>query len=239
MAVSFSPLTNLLDGIGSFEYENEAYYVKCPNDKILGILFSNLREAVERVANPETLQADRQAFYDLNPLPFANWNQPARAGVRRRHDQPVVDPGFPLLLNPGEFMPPGYGVEDFEHDVHQVKNLISFVARKEVKMLSAGALINYEASGHQRILVSNNATGIRNPVWMFAADWGNEQLPQGDLDSFWTPVTIKSRDFFMGAMNLVGEYRPGVGDAYAFRSPLIARGLAKHRWTTLIDNMIG
>lgn len=122
MDVTFSPLVNLIAGIGSFEYEGEAYYVKCPNDDILGIMFSNLRTIVERYVNPLTPRLERQQFYDLCPLPFANWNQPQRAGVRRRADgQQPVDPGFPVLLNPGDFMPADYGIEAFERDVHQVK----------------------------------------------------------------------------------------------------------------------
>lgn len=136
MAVTFSPLTNLIAGIGNFEYEGEAYYVKCPDDYVLGILFSNLRTIVERISNPATPQAERQRFYDLNPLPFAAWNQPQRAGVRRRADGQIpADPGFPLLLNPGDFMPDGYDIDDFERDVHRVKNFISFVARKEIKLM--------------------------------------------------------------------------------------------------------
>lgn len=239
MAVTFSPLANLLAGVGNFEYESESYYVKCPNDRILGILFSNLEATVQAVANPATPQAERQQFYDLNPLPFANWNQPVRAGVRRRQDGQVpVDPGFPVLLNAADYWPAGYDIDAFENDVHQVKNFISFVARKEIKMLQEGAIIDFESTGHQRILVSNSAEGLRNPDRMFQNQWADEDLPQGDLSAFWTPVTLKSQDFFMGTMNLVGERRPGVGDAFAFRSPLIARGQARHRWTTLVDNMI-
>lgn len=180
MAVTFSPLANLIAGVGNFEYEGEAYYVKCPADDVLGILFSNLERVVDVYANPATPQPVRQQFYDLCPLPFANWNQPVRAGVRRRQDgQLPPDLGFPVLLNPEDFWPAGYDINAFEHDVHQVKNLISFVARKEIKMLREGASIDYEAAGHQRILVSNSAIGLRNPDRMFQGQWADEDLPQG------------------------------------------------------------
>lgn len=110
--------------------------MKCPTDDVLGILFSNLQRVVDLVANPAAPHAARQQFYNLNPLPFANWNQPARVGNSRRQDgQPPQDPGFPVLLNPQDYWPAGYNIEMFEHDVHQVKNFISFVARKEIKML--------------------------------------------------------------------------------------------------------
>lgn len=63
---------------------------------------------------------------------------------------------FPLLLNPDDFITPDYDIVGFERHVHQVKNFISSVARKEIKMLSKGASIDYETHGHQRMLVSNN-----------------------------------------------------------------------------------
>lgn len=138
----------------------------------------------------------------LNPLPFANWNQPQRAGIRRRRDAAPEDPGFPMLLNPGEFMPAHYGIEEFEHDVHRVRNFISFVARKEKKMLSEGASIDYSAPGHQRILVNNDAAGLRNPDRLFQAQWANScssfsykvQKPHKEilgLDRYWCPKCIQ------------------------------------------------
>ncbi|CAG9571807.1 unnamed protein product [Danaus chrysippus] len=151
-------------------------------------------------------------------------------------DVPETLIGPPLEQSPPHPLPAHQYLPHHSSPPHKELHIV--VTRKEKKMLRESALIDYESAGHQRVLVSNSAEGLRNPDRMFQNQWAGENLPQGDLSAFWTPVTLKSQDFFMGTMNLVGERRPGVGDAFAFRSPLIARRQARHRWTTLIDNII-
>lgn len=237
MRINFSPFVNLISAIGTFEYNGDVYHTLCPTDLTLGILYSNLRHVVDTMSNPLTPQPIGQAFYDACPLPFPVWNQPARIGIRRRADgQPPVDPGFPLLLNAGDYFPAGYAIEDFERDVHRVRNFISFATRKECKLVSEGAAIDFDAPGHHRVLVSNDAVGLKNPDRIGEHDWSREALPEGDLSSFWSRVRLPPADMFMGVLNLAGERRADAGNAFALRSPLIAKSQCKHRWVTLMDN---
>lgn len=76
-ALTFSPLANMIAGVGNFEYEGESYYVKCPADQILGILFSNLDTVVTAMANPAT---PRKSML-ISRLPNVNLNTPTQVTI--------------------------------------------------------------------------------------------------------------------------------------------------------------
>ncbi|CAF4823516.1 unnamed protein product [Pieris macdunnoughi] len=203
------PVGKIIAGIGTVNYKGKVFYPRCLKDNVLGILYSNLKEIVTAMANPNTPPESRRAFYELNPLPFAKWNQPQR----KRGDQPPLVDLDPLLLNPDDFMPPEYGDDDFANDVHCVQDFISFLNREAYLCTGRIPIQDYEAPGHQSILVSNYATGLRNPDKQFQNQWADEGMPQGDLDEFWAPENLSKEDFQMGIAILVGESRPDMAEA--------------------------
>ncbi|XP_022122046.2 uncharacterized protein LOC110997957 isoform X1 [Pieris rapae] len=229
ISFTFLPVSKIIAGIGTVTYNGQVFYPRCLKDSVLGILYSNLKEIVTAMANPNSPTESRRAFYDLNPLPFAKWNQPHQTGG----DQPpLVDLDHPLLLNPDDFMPPGYGVDDFVNDVGCVLDFISFLKRKELRCIGQIPIQDYESPGHQSILVSNYATGLRNPDKKFQNQWADEGMPQGGLDCYWSHDKLSQQDFYMGMTILVGESRPG---GHPYRASIMGRYEVSHRsWIALL-----
>ncbi|KAF2886019.1 hypothetical protein ILUMI_20154 [Ignelater luminosus] len=111
------------------------------------VLFSNLRSTVVALSDARISQQIRKDFYDTSPLPGAIWggrriegmdsdddDEDGTAHPRRRRRRPVAARGdWPLLLNPDDFMPVNYTIEDLRDDVNRFQDLVNWASRKNLK----------------------------------------------------------------------------------------------------------
>lgn len=106
LGANFSPIANYIASLGSFTAFNTRYLPRVPNQLTdeAGIIqhhpslvtFSSLRQTVVALSDQNTTRMVRDRFYELNPIPIAQWTRPR---VRNADGQ---DEGNWRLLNPDE-----------------------------------------------------------------------------------------------------------------------------------------
>lgn len=154
---------------------------------------------------------------------------------------------FALLMNPDDFMPEDYEIHDLEQDINRITNLINFCARKSVKYVENGSFITFEskAAGLKTMLVTNYVHQLRNTDVVLtpegAINYARMSLPIGDLNQFWSDVKIDNVTGFLGALHLLGEIPVDLQpfETYGVRALEHCRCRYDHRWTAMMQNMLG
>lgn len=256
---NFNVIESTVGAIGNFEYEGQHYYSKMPKPGgpvSTAILFSNLRKTVEDLSSPRTPQSVREQFYKTSPLPGARWGGsqervedsdedesliPRRGGRRRRRRQ-VVDAGdFPLLLNPDDFMPSDYSIDDYKNDVATYKDLLTWLEKKRLPGFVGTGSIVYDGKGQRSQLISNRISEMRIETNHFngeSINWKITQYPVGKTNSFWTPVKLDLTATILGVMQLIGEVpTDAMGDPYSVREPGNAAATVSLDWFNLVGSV--
>lgn len=247
MSVNFGPIAAIINAIGSFVYGETTYYPRLPvMEELIPqpqlIVLSNLRRVVNLLSNRATPHNSRLYFYNVSPLPGAIWGPDPirRAGQRRRVDD-QHHPDFPLLMNPEDFMPQEYDIQDLDQDINRVKNFINFCSRKSIKYVENGSAISYDskAAGLKTMLVTNYIHELRNPEAVMDREghinYAEMSLPVGGLCQYWSDVKIDNITAFLGALHVLGEIpvHQAPFETYGVRALEHCRCRYDHRWVSM------
>lgn len=218
LGVNFTPITNLVSAIGVLHAFNTTFVPFHPRATSINqirqiestmITASNLRDIVVALSNAATNQATRQWFYDHSPLPNARWSEPGR---RRNADgDHVIDKNFPLLENPDDIMPDGYGIENLREDVNLLMDTTEIIGRKYPKYVHVGR-IDFSGSGNYSMLVSNAQENLKcgDLTWatvlgVQTPDYRNSPAIVGGSQHFWSLDRLSEPEFYTGVLHLLGE----------------------------------
>lgn len=252
LGVNFTPIINLLSSIGVLHAFNTTFVPHHPMSTVIDgvrqieptmITASNLRETVEAMANPVTNQATRQWFYDHNPLPNARWNVPAR---RRDADgQPVLDPGFPVLMNADEIMPANFMVQNLREDVNLLQDALELIGRKYPKYVHLGR-IDFSGSGNYSMLVSNQPGDVKcgDLIWnnvnqVLIPDYQNSPAIVGGSQHFWSIDKLSEPEFYTGVLHLLGEFPQNPPVTFSVRRLEVSKQESEHTFADALGNLVG
>ncbi|XP_077258629.1 uncharacterized protein LOC143895430 [Temnothorax americanus] len=249
-----APMANLINAVGVLKNFNAVYLPRFAaiedEPEPTTVRFSNLRSVVRMLSNPATPRDVRRYFYDRSPLPGAKWGgDPApQAHGRRLSEGDLAAPiradvgDFPVLLNPDDFMPQEYSMDDLHTDVWDIQNLLECVGRKYPKYVYCGR-IDYEGMGQASLLVSNGTGTLRCHDLprvrddSMEIDFAARMCLTGKTSQFWTPECLTNPEIYLGIAHLLGEQPHKTSDAYAIRSSTIAKETAHMQYLTVLYNL--
>lgn len=168
------------------------------------VVFPNLRSTVLSLANVKTPIEYRRRFYDNNPIPGCIWTNA---------------PGSPVLSNPDDIMPNGYGLDDLHDDMYDLHIKLYFLATKAPNYFSEP--LSLDSGGSKAMLVSNNQSGmhiddrdVNEPLDVYY----RRLTIKGDIPKFWSFQLLTPGEQLRGSISLLGERPLSAGACTLFTS---------------------
>lgn len=106
------------------------------------VMFTNLRQTVSALANPNTPEPVRTYFESHNPIPGASF---------RNH----------VLVNPDEIIPDDYTLDDLQREIRTIRPFM-IKLQKHVPKLVSGVL-DFISAGKPSLFISNELENLRVP----------------------------------------------------------------------------
>lgn len=155
------------------------------------VTYSNLRRVVEALSDANTPQAVRARFYRNNPIPGAIWRNA---------------PLDPILVNPDEIMPDGYGNQELMDDIQTMHAKLMFLNKKGPKYFTQP--IGYDVEGQKSMLICNRQGTLRAMDRLLdenLADYYVRLRVEGDVDEFFNLIHLTTGEQMNGSLSLLGE----------------------------------
>lgn len=149
-----TPIANVINSIGNFEYKSEHFTCREPNlirdaagfqlPTAANVTINNLRATVEYLSNPNTDQNVRMDFFSCNSLFGSTWE-----GA----------PHNPVLTNPDMIMPAIYDEQEFRDDFSELHRMLDLLRKKKPDLMR-NSIIDMSSGGCPSLLLSNVCAGL-------------------------------------------------------------------------------
>uniref|UniRef100_A0A034WB02 Uncharacterized protein n=1 Tax=Bactrocera dorsalis TaxID=27457 RepID=A0A034WB02_BACDO len=207
IGADFAVIHRILSAIGYVKYGPDCFVPFLPLLKDeqrcdpINVRFTNLREIVTTLANPETSVEIRKHFWQHNPIPGAKWST-AEANGKDEFAATTI------LSNPNDIIPAKYNVEELHEDINALQGIIGVMGRKYPREI-VNEIIDYESYGSRAQFVSSIAKPSRCPSYNDNNN-DNIKIPTGELDTFWSPRWLKQNEIDLGVFCLLGEHSDAI-----------------------------
>uniref|UniRef100_A0A0K8WIE5 Uncharacterized protein n=1 Tax=Bactrocera latifrons TaxID=174628 RepID=A0A0K8WIE5_BACLA len=197
----FAVIHRILSAIGFVKYGPDCFVPFLPLLKDeqrcdpINVRFTNLREIVNTLADPETSVEIRKHFWQHNPIPGAKWSTAEVDGK----DEFLANT---ILSNPNDIMPDECDVNE---DISTIRGIICVMGRKYSKEI-VNERIEYESYGSRAQFVSSIAKPVRCPSY----NDNKIEMPKGQHDIFWSPRWLKQNEIDLGVFCLLGEHSEAI-----------------------------
>lgn len=193
-----TPIKKIIDAIGILKHEDKVYLpvmAASPTDAN-GVIrprpestcFSNLRETVVALSNPQTSVNVRRRYHENSAIPGAVWEN---------H----------VLMNPNEIIPEDYNFEEgLRNDIMIIMPYLSRLQKHAPKMV--GGPLDNKPTGNNSLLLSSEMENLKCPDLRAGEpldDYYDRCIIEGNITRYTSDHKLTAAEKIEGQINLLGE----------------------------------